>query len=840
MKMDDDSNNDEIDVKEDDINNYKGFFNENPEEDYEPKYFEFGAHFPYRELYNALIDLKEKQIREEKGKQIEKIIQINKKKIANKERNNTKVKNKENNNLNNIVNVFKYKGRSRNVGIDIQSQNQNDLTFVPKMSFKNNLSVKKEDKNQSKSLYAYKTNFNKESYLKIYKNINNKIRINSNSNKKINNSNKKYKKTVLNQNKINKYSDKYIINRNKKNIYQQINIFPNIKTLNKDNKNNCSCDINIQQSFQTQVKEIKSNTKTKNKLETLTFNPNLQEIINKNKSLKKESKYKNQNPINKNNVISIKKGNNSNKKEKIKNSNSSKGNQYNLNKINKKIISTPLECLLDSYKSKKNKYSPDINKKNILERVHSINNNYYNSSYKTSFKNKNDIRNISLPKYIPKKINESSNLCDSKGIISISMDNNKKKVFEQKAEKYKKNKANNYKTQTLNNNATFPNISTDNINKSINKINKKAKESNNIKDGLNYLYEKNEKNSRNNNINFLIKNTSSVNYTDNININTINNNDELAKINKTQNTQFTQQNQKLFKNKYFEIKQNKTFNNIKKNKNKSNERNKKNLIGIPSSSKKKSYVSQMEKNLFNNYNSTSFVGKKFNNNKINNSYINKIIINKSKHKINITNDVIHNLKNSENNYNNNKKNIQNINKNNNCIITGNNNPNIIRLSKITQNLKNNSVTNKDVSIKKQTGLKKYQSLLQKKDNKNNINISININNNNNIIYNKIINSQSINNNNTSSSNNKKNKIPLKINIQKIIKSPSIKKNKISPSNTKSKNNVNVTSLTNNNNGKNKNLQQIKNNNTKIDDKVKFINIQFPKAKFLNIYNTNNK
>ena len=171
MKMDDDSNNDEIDVNENEINNYKGFFNENPEEDYEPKYFEFGAHFPYRALYNALIDLKEKQIKEEKGKQIEKIIQINKKKIANKERNNTKVKNKENNNLNNIVNVFKFKERSRNVGIDIQSKNQNDLTFVPKMSFKNNLSVKKEDKNQSKSLYAYMTNFNKESYLKIYKNI---------------------------------------------------------------------------------------------------------------------------------------------------------------------------------------------------------------------------------------------------------------------------------------------------------------------------------------------------------------------------------------------------------------------------------------------------------------------------------------------------------------------------------------------------------------------------------------------------------------------------------------------------------------------------------------------
>ena len=31
-----------------------------------------------------------------------------------------------------------------------------------------------------------------------------------------------------------------------------------------------------------------------------------------------------------------------------------------------------------------------------------------------------------------------------------------------------------------------------------------------------------------------------------------------------------------------------------------------------------------------------------------------------------------------------------------------------------------------------------------------------------------------------------------------------------------------------------------NANIKNDDKVKFINIQFPKAKFLNIFNTSNK
>ena len=182
MKIDD-SNNDDIDVK-DDIFNYKGYFFENPEEDEDPKYFEFGAHFPYKALYNALRILRENQNKEEKGKQIEKIIQISKKKIANKERNNTKIKKKDNSNLNNIINIFKFKGRSRNIGVDGQEENQNELTFVPKINVKNNLSVKKEEKNQSKSLYAYKTNFNRGNYMKIYKNIKNKIHINSNSNKK--------------------------------------------------------------------------------------------------------------------------------------------------------------------------------------------------------------------------------------------------------------------------------------------------------------------------------------------------------------------------------------------------------------------------------------------------------------------------------------------------------------------------------------------------------------------------------------------------------------------------------------------------------------------------------
>ena len=56
-----------IDVKND-IFNYKGYFIENEEEE-EKKFYEFGAHFPYKYLYQKLeIIAKE---REEKQKELE-------------------------------------------------------------------------------------------------------------------------------------------------------------------------------------------------------------------------------------------------------------------------------------------------------------------------------------------------------------------------------------------------------------------------------------------------------------------------------------------------------------------------------------------------------------------------------------------------------------------------------------------------------------------------------------------------------------------------------------------------------------------------------------------------
>ena len=814
------SSDDEIDVKNENMFNYKGYFIENAEEEEEPKYFEFGAHFSYKELYNALQALKEKKIMEEKGKQIEKIIQTNKKRVTNKERNNTKIKKKDNN-LNNIINIFKHKkGRSRNIGVDpLNEDNQNELTFIPKFSFKNNLSIKKEEKKPSKSLNAFKTNFNPSNYKKIYKNINNNRNINSHSNKKTNSNNKyKNKKTELNQIKKGKCFAKYILtrNRNKKNVYQQISLFPKNQIFYKEN--NYSCDINLQKSFQTQIKDVKTNSKKKLKIDTLPFKSFSKE---KNKNIIKQSD-RNKEKMNINlitkSIVSIKKRISNNKKielYKSKNQNSINDKSKNsLNKRSNKIFSNPLEILLNSYKSKNNKYSPETGSK--IFRILKTDNNKYNSSYKIKNINKNinikDIKNISIKNNMPIKVKEHSDITDSKGIISISIDDNKKNYFNtRKTEKNKINKVSNFMSQSsFNNNITFPNISSDCLDFSNKTINKRI-ESKNTKDSLNYLLTKNEKNSRNIKSNFLNNNISSVNYTNNKNINTINN----TNLFKTNNTQ---QNNNYFIYKNQEIIKNNTFVNL--NNKKINDKNKKILIGIPSSSnKKKTHLSQFDNiNLFNNYYSTSFINKKNKKNKINKSFLNKLTINKSKQKINLTKGFISKAKNIEN------LEIKNNNKlNSNTNINSKGSNNIISLGKITNSIKNNSVNIKNSQYKNQNEPKNYQSLIHKKDTKSNINISININNNNNIIYNKIINDK---NNNFSCNNIKDDKSQ----IQKMNKSSSIKTDKKILYNAKLESRHIIT-----NNIKNKILHKV-NNNIKRDDKIKFINIKFPKAKFLNIFN----
>ena len=850
----DDSNDEEINIKNKDIFNYKGYFIENQDED-EPKYFEYGAHFSYRDLYNILQILKDKQMKQQKGRQIEKIIQLNKRKIANKERNNTKKNQKENNNLNSIMNIFNSKSRSRNIGIiDNQNEIQNELTFIPKVSFKNNLSIKKEERSRNKSTKSHKNYLNQPNYMKIQNklnyNNNNNNNNNNNSNNKIN-INSKNKTNKQNQIKKNKHTDDFILTRNKnqKNIYQQIKYLPKNKTLNQDNNNNYSLDINEHKSFHTQMKNINNKSIKKLDFNTLSYNSNSKEYLSKkakNFTKNKDDIKMEFNLVNKN-VFSINKGINNNLKiDKIINNSSSSVNvKNNLNKLNKKVISTPLECLLNSYKSKKIKYSPNFYKKNNYT-IQPTYTNIYNSSLKINNKNKtkNQVKNISLKNYIPKKFNTHSDIYDVKGIISVSMDNNsnnKKILLNNKTiEKIKlskekdKNQIQTSSTNQTNTNITLPNISTDLIKKgnkynndnNINDSNKKNSELIPCKQSLNNLFDKNGKISRNKINKYLINNISSINITDNkINDKNKNNNDLLG-LNKTQ------QNSMFLKIKNQSIKQNKTLINLNKNK----ENNKKNLMGIPSSYNKKIFISSFE----NNYNTNYLEKRNKKNNKFYNSYFDKLINNKSKINRNFNKGFIAS-KNMEskkiyltsNNIFIKKKNMSNLN-------------NIIEKPSIQNDLnkkpkldkyKTNFILDKNSSSKKQIGIKTYQNLIKKKDSKNNINISININNNNNIIYNKIINNK--NNVKTANKNNLNNKINninnekniVKVNIQKLVKSPSFNKSKICLNNSKLVNN-NIME----NNNQIKNFSTVLTNNYKNDKKVKFINIQFPKAKFINIFN----
>ena len=101
INVDEDEQNDEIEIN----NNYdyKGYFIENEEAEEDPKLYEFGAHFSYKQLYNILEPIRNKQVKLQKGKQIEKILQPNKKRVI-RERNNTR--NKQNDKVNSLVKII--------------------------------------------------------------------------------------------------------------------------------------------------------------------------------------------------------------------------------------------------------------------------------------------------------------------------------------------------------------------------------------------------------------------------------------------------------------------------------------------------------------------------------------------------------------------------------------------------------------------------------------------------------------------------------------------------------------------------------------------------------------
>ena len=221
---DDELNDNENDINVKNIDNYKGYFIENGEQ--ASNCYEFGAHFPYKELCKILNILRQKQIKEDKDKKIEKIVQSNKRKISQRERNNTRNKKKENN-INKIQTILKSKRKSRNLREVPRIGNQNELTYIPKKDFKNIFSTKKDDsKVKNKIPNSFKKNLGQQNYIRTYSNATDIISINSISNKKMN-KNDKNKNTKIHFIKYPKIVKKYILtrNHNKKNLYQQIKLF---------------------------------------------------------------------------------------------------------------------------------------------------------------------------------------------------------------------------------------------------------------------------------------------------------------------------------------------------------------------------------------------------------------------------------------------------------------------------------------------------------------------------------------------------------------------------------------------------------------------------------------
>ena len=430
--------------------NYKGYFVENGRDE-EKKFFEYGAHFSYKELYITLMKLKTKTEKNEK------VANIIPKKKLNLERNNLKDKKIEEN-INNIIKEFKMKTRSRNIaqqGNKVSlNKNHNQLTFVPLKSNQNKMNVNNINKSINKN--------------QIIANINNKIR----------NLNNKYNITRNREQKFTFEIPIFFTDNTNSDITNENNISNNVNNLvnnNKINKNNkINNNINLYKSYQNQLKkrrEIKLNNNNNNKYNII-----------------------------KNNILN----------EKV--------NTYKKSRL----LSSNFDNFLYKYHQGKFKFSP-------LKKI-PTNNFPISGEYYTPYKFNNIINysgnNMTNKKYRLKKfINHKHIVIDS--INSFSAENKKKHISNsvnmEKVTRIKKNISDmTNASQNNSKNITFQNMLYDlNHSKKFSNQNKKI---NNVREGAltNYnesmqkskihnlfkLLNKHEKNSRNQNSNYFLNNTS--------------------------------------------------------------------------------------------------------------------------------------------------------------------------------------------------------------------------------------------------------------------------------------------------------------------------------------------
>ena len=698
--FDEDDSKEEIEFK-DDLLNYRGYFVENDDEE-EKKFYEYGAHFPYKFLYQRLEILV--QERKEKQKELEKKLKEkeinNNKKSGNDQEKNEESKQKEN--MKDLLNIFQPKGKSRNRGdVDI------GLTYMPQMNkkkeeqiqvidevaiglIKSTVGHKQENKNLNKNIKNIKkNNIIKNEGLnganRKYNNYINKNEKKSNilSSRKIKSGNKPTKIRKRNQNKI--WNNNNSLNGN---ITISLNLFNKTKFAEKNNSKNMTHDFPFMSKITNNlVNKLKFIPYSKEKIRKHILNTGKteQNIIKKGKQNKRNNKFRN---INNKGSNSIYFG-----YQNTKNTSSSK-NMVNNNNIKNSLINK-----IGISSSNNNQVNEKLDKKN---KIMNKNSNLKNNIIKNNLLDNNNTNN----KFIKKN-----------NILSGLKNNNNK----------------NKSVCGVNKNMAKKSNITSKNNISINSINKN---SNNIENEKNKIQSINFKN-------MLLKKDNCISSNGNknqfefidsfgtkINKNNISRNNKVSifnnQIQSAANKNFHSMNNA--NKKIIKVIPAHVNINLTKNFNNSNQQLK------TQNSKIKEINYKSNKNSSSNVNLIKYSTEKIETKKIVENNNNKKKEDQKKKNINHIQEKLKNLLKT-----NNMKNKTNLNKSKKLgnKSTYKNNAYIHLDSKINQkkNISRNRAENSNINLEKLTA-KKNNTLTQNKK-KNHININININNQQNIILNKL-------------------------------------------------------------------------------------------------------
>ena len=392
------NNNNNNNNKERDLFNYKGYFIEYGRE--EKKFYEFGAHFPYKDLCLALIKLK---LEKEKT---EKFMRIKPQKKLIIERYNQK-ENKIQENINNIIKEFKIKNRSRNIlqqeNKEASKRNLNNLTYIPLNIDKNRNNKNNNNNSKNKSIFNFmnNTNYNYNSLhinktgKQILLNIENKL-------KQLDN---KYNYTINNGKKYSIDLPLFLTD-NSLNIQNENNTMDDLKNLDYYSINRINIDHNLFKYYQPKVKKI-DKIKIKDELKDSIIKNNLLNDkinISKNKRILSSNfnKYFQYNYKYTKNIFSPL-GNIKTKKKTFSGDKYFTNKYNNISKINRSNINNNLneKKMLDIFNQQQNYTNNNINSFS-LENNRKYTSNSYNIGKSHYFKNRiSNISSVSQNKNMP-------------------------------------------------------------------------------------------------------------------------------------------------------------------------------------------------------------------------------------------------------------------------------------------------------------------------------------------------------------------------------------------------------------------------------------------------------